>query len=139
MTIPPCHGLRFAQESTRARGARHRVGRIAPHCPQTLPETVLEVTGSDSAGGSLLNKDGKRFYWAAITGIWKPHVRGGTPRDFGPCGDVLDRNIPLLVHPPELRSTYFQPVSTPPVDSLLVPFCVGAFTSPRGRTYPSTT
>jgi hypothetical protein len=115
------------------------VGRIAPHCPQTLPETVLEVTGSDSAGGSLLNKDGKRFYWPAIAGIWKPHVRGGTPRGFGPCGDVLDRNIPLLVQHPELRYTHFQPVSTPPVDPAWFRSVSGAFTSPRGRTYPSTT
>src|SRR5260370_28340034 len=30
--------------------------------------------------------------WAAIAGAWQPHIGGGTPRDFGPCGDVLDRN-----------------------------------------------
>src|SRR5919197_4092731 len=65
---------------------------------QTLAETILDVTQCDSAGVSLLTKEdgGKRFYWPAIAGMWKPHIGGGTPRNFGPCGDVLDRNIPLL-------------------------------------------
>jgi transcriptional regulator with GAF, ATPase, and Fis domain len=94
---------------------------------QTLAETILEVTQSDSAGVSLLTKDdgGKRFYWPAIAGMWKAHVGGGSPRDFGPCGDVLDRNVPLLFHHLERRYSYFQPVSPPPVESLLVPFYVG--------------
>lgn len=65
---------------------------------QTLAETILEVTESDSAGLSLLTKGdgGKRFYWPAIAGVWNPHVGGGTPGNFGPCGDVLDRNCTLL-------------------------------------------
>lgn len=59
---------------------------------QTLAETILDVTQCDSSGLSLLTKNdgGKRFYWPAIAGMWKPHVGGGTPRDFGPCGDVLE-------------------------------------------------
>jgi hypothetical protein len=63
---------------------------------QTLAEKVLEVLQADSAGLSLLTKDEKRFYWAAIAGAWQQHIGGGTPRDFGPCGDVLDRNVPML-------------------------------------------
>ena len=51
---------------------------------QTLAETILDVTQCDSSGVSLLTKDGKRFYWPAIAGMWKPHIGGGTPRDFGP-------------------------------------------------------
>jgi formate hydrogenlyase transcriptional activator len=38
---------------------------------------------------------------------------------------VLDRNIPLLFRHLERRYTYFQPVTPPPVESLLVPFYVG--------------
>jgi PAS domain S-box-containing protein len=42
---------------------------------QTFADTILEVTAADSAGLSLLAKDGgKRFYWPAIAGAWKPHV-----------------------------------------------------------------
>src|SRR5690348_4033416 len=70
---------------------------------QTLAETILDLTKSDSAGLSLLTRDGEtpdvsgeRFYWPAIAGQWNPHVGGGTPRNFGPCGDVLDRNCTLL-------------------------------------------
>src|SRR6516164_5708035 len=65
---------------------------------QTLADTILEVFQAGSAGLSLLTKEdgGKRFYWPAIAGLWKPHVGGGTPRGFGPCGDVLDRNVPLF-------------------------------------------
>src|SRR6516162_10626042 len=33
---------------------------------QTLADKVLEVLQADSAGLSLLTKDGERFYWAAI-------------------------------------------------------------------------
>ena len=67
---------------------------------QTLADKILEVFQADSAGISLLTKEdgGKRFYWPAIAGAWKPHIGGGTPRDFGPCGDVLDRNAALLFH-----------------------------------------
>jgi hypothetical protein len=73
---------------------------------QTLAEKVLEVLQADSAGLSLLTKDEKRFYWAAIAGAWQPHIGGGTPRDFGPCGDVLDRNVPMLFTHWERRYPY---------------------------------
>ncbi len=94
---------------------------------QTLAETILDVTQSDSAGLSLLTTDdgGKRFYWPAIAGIWKPHIGGGTPRNFGPCGDVLDRNIPLLFRHFERRYPYLLPVMPPAAECLLVPFYVG--------------
>jgi len=93
---------------------------------QTLADTILEVCQADSAGISLLttNDGGKRFYWPAIAGRWKPHIGGGTPRDFGPCGDVLDHNIPLLFCHFERRYTYFQSVTPPVEECLLSPFYV---------------
>src|SRR5712664_2787248 len=93
---------------------------------QVLADTILEVFEAGSAGLSLLttHDGGKRFYWPAIAGIWKPHIGGGTPRDFGPCGDVLDRNIPLLFRHFERLYTYFQPVTPPVEECLLVPFYV---------------
>ena len=93
---------------------------------QTLADTILEVCQADSAGISLLTQDdgGKRFYWPAISGRWKPHIGGGTPRDFGPCGDVLDRNTALLFTHVERRYTYFQPITPPVEECLLVPFYV---------------
>src|SRR5215472_13832706 len=105
-------------------------------CPttifQTLAETILDITQCDSAGLSLLTRDGKtpdicgkRFYWPAIAGIWSPHIGGGTPRDFGPCGDVLDCNRTLLFKHFERRYPYLLPVIPVAEECLLVPFYVG--------------
>lgn len=93
---------------------------------QTLVDTILEVTGSGSAGISLLTPSdgGKNFYWPAIAGKWTSYIGSGTPRDFGPCGEVLDRNATLLFNHPERRYTYLQPASPPVEEALLVPFYV---------------
>jgi PAS domain S-box-containing protein len=94
---------------------------------QTLAETILAVTQCDSSGLSLLTKydGGRRFYWPAIAGIWSPHIGGGTPRDFGPCGDVLDCNRTLLFKHFERRYPYLLPVIPAAEECLLVPFYVG--------------
>jgi PAS domain S-box-containing protein len=91
---------------------------------QTLADKVLEVLHADSSGLSLLTKDGKRFYWAAIAGAWRPHIGGGTPRDFGPCGDVLDHNIPMLFTHWERRYPYLGAAMPLADEGLLVPFYV---------------
>jgi two-component sensor histidine kinase len=91
---------------------------------QTLADKVLEVLHADSAGLSLLTKDQTRFYWAAISGEWGPHIGGGTPRDFGPCGDVLDRNIPMLFTHWERRYPYLGAALPLADEGLLVPFYV---------------
>ena len=98
---------------------------------QTLAETILDITQCDSAGLSLLTRDGKtpdvsgtRFYWPAIAGKWNPHVGGGTPRNFGPCGDVLDQNRTLLFRHFERRYPYLLPVIPAAEECLLVPFYV---------------
>jgi PAS domain S-box-containing protein len=98
---------------------------------QALAEAILDVTQCDSAGLSLLTRDGerpdahgKRFYWPAIAGMWNPHVGGGTPRNFGPCGDVLDQNRTLLFRHFERRYPYLLPVIPAAEECLLVPFHV---------------
>src|SRR5262249_11109614 len=98
---------------------------------RTLAETILDITQCDSAGLSLLTSDGKkpdpygkRFYWPAIAGMWNPHIGGGTPRNFGPCGDVLDQDRTLLFRRFERRSPYLVPVSPAAEECLLVPFYV---------------
>jgi GAF domain-containing protein len=100
------------------------LGRALANSPRTilqiLTNTVLEILGSESAGISLVTDDGQRFYWPAIAGVWQPHIGGGTPRDFSPCGDVLDRDAPLLFRHFERRYSYLPPVE----ECLLVPFHV---------------
>ena len=98
---------------------------------RTLAETIQDITQCDSAGLSLLTRDGKtpdiggeRFYWPAIAGMWNPHVGGGTPRNFGPCGDVLDQDRTLLFTHFERRYPYLMPVNPAAEECLLVPFYV---------------
>jgi GAF domain-containing protein len=91
---------------------------------QTLADKVLEVLRAGSAGLSLLTKNGERFYWTAIAGLWSPHLGGGTPRDFGPCGDVLDRNAPLLFTHWERRYPYLATATPLAEEGILVPFHV---------------
>jgi PAS domain S-box-containing protein len=91
---------------------------------QKLTDTALTLCGAHSAGISLLEPDGKRFYWPAISGKWVGHVGGGTPRDFGPCGTVLDCDAALLFSHPELDFDYFAPVTPLVEEALLMPFYV---------------
>jgi hypothetical protein len=95
---------------------------------QTLAETALVQCRAHSAGLSLL-EDGdqrRRFHWRAIAGEWTEHVGGGTPREFGPCGTVLDYNAALLFSHPERDFPYFGEVTPLLEEGLLVPFYVAA-------------
>jgi PAS domain S-box-containing protein len=89
---------------------------------QTLADITLETLQSGSAGLSLLTRDRQRFYWAAIAGEWSAHRGGGTPRGFGPCGDVIDRNEPILFTHWELRYPYLATATPLAEEGLLVPF-----------------
>jgi len=91
---------------------------------QKLAEIALEICRADSAGVSLVSKKSGDFYWPAIAGEWKPHIGGGTPRDFGPCGVVLDRHAAQLFTFPERYYPYLVPISPPIVEALLTPFYV---------------
>jgi PAS domain S-box-containing protein len=93
---------------------------------QKLADTALDLCRAHSAGLSLLEEgDQKRnFHWRAIAGQWAPHRGGGTPRDFGPCGTVLDRNAAQLLSHPELDFPYFGEVTPCVEDGLLIPFYI---------------
>ena len=91
---------------------------------QKLAEGALELCGAQSAGISLLDADKARFYWPAIAGQWAAYIGGGTPREYGPCGTVLDRGSALLFSHPERYFTYLMPVQPAIEEALLVPFYV---------------
>ena len=78
---------------------------------EALSHTILDLLHCDTAGVSLINDEQNRFYWAAIAGVWKPHVGGGTPRYFGPSADVLFFNRPLHMKQLHKRYTYFAPAA----------------------------
>lgn len=91
---------------------------------QKLAETALSMCRAHSSGLSLLEDGDQRrnFHWRAIAGAWTPHVVGGTPRDFGPCGTVVDRNVALLFSHPERDFPYFGEIMPLVDEALLIPF-----------------
>ena len=91
---------------------------------QKLAETALTLCGAQSAGISLLEADGRRFHWPAIAGQWAQHLGGGTPREYGPCGTVLDNDTALLFSHPERDFDYFAPVIPLVEEALLMPFYI---------------
>ena len=98
---------------------------------QTLAETILDVTQCDSAGLSLLTRDGKtpdvsgpRFYGPAIAGMWSPHVGGETPRKLRPLRRRARSDRTLLFRHFERRYPYLLPVIPAAEECLLVPFHV---------------
>ncbi len=91
---------------------------------QKLVDMVLKLTVADSAGISLLDEKNGRFVWPAVAGGLFPYLGEGTPRNFGPCGTVLDRNEPILFVHPERHFTYLDPIKPPLEEVLLIPFHV---------------
>ncbi len=91
---------------------------------QKLTDTILEVLQAGSAGISVLSADQQAFEWPAISGAWQARIGGGTPRNFGPCGNVLDANSPLLFANPERRYPYLLAATAPIDECLMVPFSV---------------
>jgi hypothetical protein len=93
---------------------------------QRLAETALTLCRAHSAGLSLLEEGDqkKRFHWRAIAGQWASHRDEGTPRDFGPCGTVLDRNAPQICSHPEVDFPYFGDVKPLLEEALLIPFYI---------------
>ncbi|HEX2198032.1 MAG TPA: GAF domain-containing protein [Burkholderiales bacterium] len=93
---------------------------------QKLVEVALELCAAQSAGVSLLEQaEGRRFFrWHAVAGAWGHLLWTTLPREFSPCGTVLDRQAALLMVDPE---RYFAPLAQLPprvAEVLLLPFAV---------------
>jgi len=103
-----------------------RLTRQLAESPQdffdTLVNTALELSGSDSTGISLLNEAEERFVWPAVAGKLDSFIGAGTPSDFGPCGTVLSRRTTMLFVHPERYFTYLAPIAPPLEEVLLIPF-----------------
>jgi len=81
-----------------------------------------KLSNAGSTGISLLNAAQDSFIWPAVAGPLGPYVGGGTPRDFGPCGTVLDRDAAVLFVHPERHFAYLTAIAPPLEEVLLVPF-----------------
>jgi len=98
------------------------MARVPAAIFERLAEAVLKLTRAQSAGISLLSQRQERFVWPAVAGDWSGHAWGGTPRDFGPCGTVLDRDQALYFVRPHRHFHYLANVSPAIEEGLLVPF-----------------
>jgi GAF domain-containing protein len=94
---------------------------------QKLAEVGLELCGAQTAGVSLLEEAGGRrfFRWYAVAGEWSRLLWTTLPREFSPCGTVLDRQEVLLMVDPERYFGQFGQVQERVSELLLVPFEVG--------------
>ena len=94
---------------------------------QQLVEAAMELTHSDSAGISLLERGGEQdiFHWAATAGAWAP-FRGGTmPRVASPCSEVIAREAVLLMRNPERLFPALLQAEPGVSEALLAPFYLG--------------
>jgi RNA polymerase sigma factor (sigma-70 family) len=93
---------------------------------QHLVDAAMELCQGGSAGISIIEEHmgEKVFRWHALSGALASHRWGTTPRDFSPCGTVIDRNAVQLMHLPERHFLYFANVKPQIVEALLVPFSV---------------
>ena len=120
----PSHPPNHAEENRALIALARELATSPSSMLQKLAETALTLCRAHSAGISLLEEGRKRFQWKAIAGQWAAHLGGGTPRGFGPCGTVLDRDVALLFSHPERHFSYLADV-TPCIDEgLLLPFYV---------------
>ena len=114
----------YAAENRALIGLAEQLAKSPTDILQKLAETAMTLCSAQSAGISLLEADGKRFFWPAVVGLWAEHVGGGTPREYGPCGTVLDCDAALLFTHPERDFDYFAPVTPLVEEALLMPFYV---------------
>ena len=96
------------------------------HILQRLVETALNLCQAHSSGISLLEEDAGReiFRWHGVAGEYAAHLWGTTPRDFSPCGTVLDTDAVQLMSKLERYFEYFAEVSPSIEEALLIPFHV---------------
>jgi signal transduction histidine kinase len=95
---------------------------------QRLVEWALDLCEAHSAGITLIEQgtDGQPVLrWRAVAGRFASHLGNSMPRDFSPCGVVLNDSVPRLFIRPERHYSYIRQVDPPVVEALLLPFCVG--------------
>ena len=94
---------------------------------QKLVDVALELCRAGSAGISIEETDGGNgiFRWHATAGAYSRYVDWTMPREFSPCGTVLDRNAALLMAEPVRFYPYIADLSPSVVELLLVPFYRG--------------
>lgn len=90
---------------------------------QALAETALRLCRAGSSGISVWDQsEPEVFRWRAVAGAYASYLGGTLPRDFSPCGTVLDRGGVHLMANPARFFPYIRELSAPISEVLLVPF-----------------
>ncbi len=91
---------------------------------QSVADLVCRLCGAGSAGISLqeIEEGRELFRWRATSGQMAPYLNGVMPRDFSPCGLVLDRRSTLLMRDPARYYPYVSQLGVPIREALLTPF-----------------
>ena len=91
---------------------------------QRLAEAAMALTGSGSAGVSLLQPGGEHgtFRWVAAAGAFAENLGSTLPREASPCGEVIARKQVLLLREPgRVYPSSFE-VGAEVHETLLAPF-----------------
>lgn len=94
------------------------------HVLQVLVDKALALTGAQSAGISLLERDSgaQIFRWRATAGEYAHYLGHMLPRESSPCDAVLNQKTMLLMTEPARRYPLVSQLSRPVHEVLLVPF-----------------
>ena len=125
--VPPAPGKAGAKrpvESAAFMSLSETLSRTPQAAPQRLVEAAMRLTDADSAGISVEDKEGDErvFRWIAVAGEYSRYLNGTMPRDFSPCGTVLERRQPLVMLDPQRHYEYMSQLHAPVRSVLLVPF-----------------
>jgi RNA polymerase sigma factor (sigma-70 family) len=89
-----------------------------------LAQMAIELCDAGSGGISVIEVDqdgNQQFRWQALAGELEKYEGGTTPRDWSPCGQTLKAAKAMLYTYPARFFTYFQEVTTPLVEGLVIP------------------
>jgi CheY-like chemotaxis protein len=122
----PRHPMHDALEEALVGLARH-LATSPRQVLQKLSDTALELCYAHSSGISLLEEENGRqiFRWHAVSGQWASYLWATMPREFSPCGTVLERKAAQLMILPERHFTPLAQVTPRVHEALLIPFSVG--------------
>jgi DNA-binding CsgD family transcriptional regulator len=124
LTRRPARSPDLHAENAALQALARQMAEGPEHLLETLVQMAVELCHAGTGGLSMVETtdEGKEvFRWTAMAGELA-HARGGTtPRDFSPCGVTLERGTPQLFDNPGRFFTYFEAVSPPIVEGLVVP------------------
>jgi signal transduction histidine kinase len=112
--------------------ALHSLAKVMASSPIQLIDKVLEAAlelcSAGTAGLSLLetSSEGEQiFRWTHLAGGLRKHVGDSTPRNFSPCGVILERNALQLFAYPGRRFQYLNGLDFTIVEALVIPVYLG--------------